>query len=366
MTEIIDRSRLEVLVHEIFWHTVPTCRGMPFKGHMVDTLGVDSLDAMDLASEFHFRFDMLSGSEADYLLQYKRAEDWLAHIYSAANDPEKRFGFLSSGSTGEPKQVYHSKVRLLQERDFWLDFTEAKGLLCLVPVRHIYGFIWGLLLGSHMKRALFLDSDQWHRIAALSTPTDLIIGHPAAWQHIDAPFPHLYAINSAARMASSRQQQLLAQEVNGLNIYGSSETAAMAWQYWGSNHFELLPYWQKQADTLIRDKEVFEIPDHLNWYNERQFDVLGRRDALVQIGGENVSLDYVRERLKLLHGVEDVWVKPYNGPWGVRLYSYFQLKPKQSLSQFKKELPKYLRLLPPTIKPRQWECGYTAFNKFEL
>jgi 4-coumarate--CoA ligase (photoactive yellow protein activation family) len=339
---------------------------MSFKGHMIDDLGVDSIDALDLAAEFHFRFDMLSGKKEAYLLQYNNAEDWLEQMYLAANDPEKRFGFFSSGSTGEAKQIYHDKSQLIEERDFWLEFTQAKGLICLAPVRHIYGFIWGLLLGSQLKRTTFLNPSNWHELATQSKDTDLIIGHPTAWQQVSLPFQHRLAINSTAPMPKTLQQQLLTMGVKGINVYGSSETAAIAYQNWDTDYYELLPYWQKHEERLSRTDIIFDIPDHLSWQNERQFKLHGRKDQLIQIGGENVSLNHVEERLSLIPGVQEVWVKPYNGPWGVRLYSYFQLRPEQSLERFKQEMPHYFKSLPATLKPRQWEVGYTAFSKFDL
>jgi 4-coumarate--CoA ligase (photoactive yellow protein activation family) len=365
MTEIIDRSRLEVLVNEIFWYTLPACQDIPFKGHMVDHLGVDSLDALDLAAEFHFRFDMLSGNTESYLLQYKNAEDWFEQIYLAANDPKKRFGFFTSGTTGEPRQIYHQKSKLIEERDFWLDFTKAKGLICLVPVRHIYGFIWGLLLGSQLKKTTYLNTADWHKVLSYATNTDLIIGHPTAWQQIPPPFPHKFAISSTAAMPQALQKRLSGQGIKGFNVYGSTETAAIGWQNWETDYFELLPYWQPKEALLWREEEVYEIPDHVIWKQDRQFEIRGRKDALIEIAGENVSLNYVRTRLKLIPGVADVWVKPYKGPWGIRLYSYFQLRPEQSLEQFEKELPDVLKSLPPSLKPRKWEIGYEAFNKFE-
>ena len=103
MTEIIDYQRLKTLVEEIFWKTVPISRGLAFKGSLSDDLGMDSLEAFDLAAEFHFRFDMMSGGSERYLLQYKSADQWMEQIYEAANDPNSRLGFFSSGSRGAPK-----------------------------------------------------------------------------------------------------------------------------------------------------------------------------------------------------------------------------------------------------------------------
>jgi acyl-coenzyme A synthetase/AMP-(fatty) acid ligase len=41
----------------------------------------------------------------------------------------------------------------------------------------------------------------------------------------------------------------------------------------------------------------YEIPDRLHWHDERHIEPLGRRDAVVQVGGENVDLEALRRRI---------------------------------------------------------------------
>lgn len=363
MEEILDFSRLEILVNEVFWRTIPSSTDVPFKGDLRDDLGIDSLDALDLASEFHFRFDMLSGDKEAYLLQYKTAELWMEQIFIAANDPTKRFGFFSSGSVGKPKQIWHSKQMLLEERDFWLEFTRAKGVICLAPVRHIYGFIWGLLIGSKLKRAQFLKISQWHELAESADASDLIIGHPSAWQQIRPPFPHRLALSSTAPIEKEVTDQLQKEGVKGMNVYGSTETGAVAWQAWGEDYFQLLPYWKRNKKGLTRSNLDYEIPDELEWINEQQFQIIGRKDEVIQIGGQNVSLVEVRNQLKKISGVKEVWVKPFYGNVGLRLYSYFQLKPGIEKDEFEKNLPDAQKKLPTVMRPRKWDISHAPLNK---
>lgn len=365
MKEILDYKSLETLVNEVFWITVPGRQNVSFKGNLKDDLGIDSLDLLDLASEFHFRFDMLSGSTDAYLLQYNTAELWMEQIYMAANDPKKRFGFFSSGSIGKPKHIWHSKQMLLKERDFWLELTNAKGILCLAPVRHIYGFIWGLLIGSKLKRAQFLKINHWHELAERANTNDLIIGHPSAWQQIRTPFPHQLAISSTAPIEKNLTNRLQKEGVKGMNIYGSTETAAIGWQNWNEDYFQLLPYWSKHKKGVTHSGENFEIPDDLHWINEQQFEIIGRKDAVIQIGGQNVSLTEVRNQLKEIIGVKEVWVKSFYNNLGLRIYSYFQLKPEINKDQFERDLPAILQKLPTIMKPRKWDISHSPFNKLK-
>ncbi len=365
MAEILDLERLEVLINEVFWKCIPRQQHIPFKGDLVLDLGLDSLEILDLAAEFHFRFDMLSGDKDAYLLQYKHTKDWLTQIHKAANDPNKRFGFFSSGTSGTPKEVWHSKNTLIEERDFWLTYTQAEGLLCLVPVRHIYGFIWGLLLGSKLKQAKFLNQNEWHKIRETATDKDLIIGHPTAWQYISPPFPHLLAVSSTAPIEKALTDRLRHQNIKGMNIYGSTETAGIAYQKWKNNHFELLPYWKKDGDKIVRHSQIHTIPDHLSWTNQREFRVIGRKDKMIQIGGENVSIAQVQKRLKEVPGIREVWVKPYEDHWGTRLYSYFQLEQGILQKEFEEQLQSYLKTIPSVFKPRKWDVGYSSFSKFD-
>ncbi|NRB60171.1 MAG: AMP-binding protein [Winogradskyella sp.] len=366
MNEILDLERLKVLINEIFWETVPSCRNIPFEGDLRKHLNIDSLDALDLASEFHFRFDMLSESKEQYLLQYDTAEDWLNQIYISANNPEKRFGFFSSGSTGQPTQVWHDKQQLIEERDFWLQITKAKGVICLVPVRHIYGFIWGLMLGTKLERSKFLNMKDWHKTSEYSNDDDLIIGHPTAWKHINLTFSHKYAVSSTAPIGKSLIEELKLDNIKGLNIYGSTETGAIGYQYWDNDYFKLLPYWQTESDKLTRDNFTFEIPDHIEWLSSSTFQLNGRKDKLIQIGGENVSLIEVEANLKKISGVKNVWVKPYHSHWGIRLFSYFQLQPEQKINTFEDKLIEHLKSLPSKLKPRKWEFSYDPFDKLNI
>lgn len=365
MAEILDHKRLEVLIDEVFWHSIPSCKGIPFKGDLVANLGLDSLDILDLAAEFHFRFDMLSGTKESYLLQYKTAEEWMAQIHHAANDSKRRFGFFSSGSLGKPKQVWHQKHHLIEERDFWLAFTQANGVVCLSPVRHIYGFIWGLLLGTKLNQAHYLDMHEWHKVAEYASETDLIVAHPTAWQQLSPPFYHCMGISSTAPIERSVTDQLLKQQVRGMNIYGSTETGAIAWQYWEDDEFHLLPYWKRHKEGLTRGKQYFEIPDQLKWINVQEFKILGRKDEVIQIGGQNLSLVEAKQELQKIPGVKAVWVKPYEDHWGTRLYCYFQLLEEQNQADFIAKLPQQFKSMTPKCKPRKWEVGYWPYDKFE-
>jgi 4-coumarate--CoA ligase (photoactive yellow protein activation family) len=366
MIEILDQNRLEVFVNDVFWHTISKCKGVAFKGDLVSDLGLDSLEILDLASEFHFRFDMLSGEKEFYLLQYKTAELWKEYILKAANDPSKRFGFFTSGSSGKPKEILHDKHLLIQERDFWIDFTKAKGVVCLVPVRHIYGFIWGLLLGSRLKQAKFLGPNEWHKVSDVASENDVIVGHPVAWQQISAPFPHRFAISSTAPINRKLTEKLRSKNIKGINVYGSTETGAIAYQAWENEHFKLLPYWQKQGIKLNRAQKNYSIPDQLHWINGDCFKIEGRTDDVIQIGGENVSLDSLKEQLKAISGAREVWVKPYQSLWGLRLFSHFQIDEHLDPDDFEEKLKKNLNTLPSHMKPRKWEISHQVFNKLDL
>jgi 4-coumarate--CoA ligase (photoactive yellow protein activation family) len=365
MTDILDRKRLEVLVNEIFWHTNPSYQETPFEGDLKEDLRLDSIAALDLAAEFHFRFDMLSGDKDAYLFQYTSAKDWMNQIYRAANDPKRRFGFFSSGSSGTPKQIYHMKSDLLEERDYWLQRTKAKGVICLVPTRHIYGFIWSLLMGSKLKRAIFLKTEEWNQLAELATDGDLIIGHPSSWQQVSTPFSHRLAISSTAPIDKSLTDSLSSKGVKGINVYGSTETGGIAWQSWRKELFELLPFWEKKDNHLSRKNQIVSIPDHLEWTTDRDFKIMGRKDEVVQIGGENVSLQMAKESLLEIPGVKEVWVKPFEAPWGTRLYAYFQLHPDEGKKPFEQKLKHHIHSLPASFKPRKWDIGYTPFSKFD-
>ena len=253
----------------------------------------------------------------------------------------------------------------MKERDFWIDYTEAKGVISLVPTRHIYGFIWGILIGTSLKNTRFLSSDEWHKLKDIATDKDLIVGFPGAWQQLQPTnyFAHKFLINSSAPLDSYVSNSFVNKGFNGMNVYGTSETGGIGWQQWQSQFYQLLPHWKRKEQQLIRNNEAFDIPDKLVWSDDVFFELNGRIDDIIQIGGENVSTEQVAEDLEKLPGVKKVWIKPQDTSLGTRLFSYFQLESKQEQAIFEATLPSYLNELPSKSRPRNWEIGFEPYNK---
>ncbi|MEM8538526.1 MAG: hypothetical protein AAGF56_11790, partial [Pseudomonadota bacterium] len=80
---------------------------------------------------------------------------------------------------------------------------------------------------------------------------------------------------------------------------------------------------RRSDDSIVRaDGQRLAVQDHLGWQGADRFQVLGRKDDVIQIGGVNVSPQYVEQVLKSLSQVRDAAVRAENA----RLSAFIVLK----------------------------------------
>ena len=228
--------------------------------------------------------------------------------------------FYSGGTTGTPRPRRHATELLEQEIAVLAEFfSDRRRVIVTVPVHHIYGFLFGVLLPHALDvpavdaQGTFLSGDRTPRAG------DLVVSVPFLWERLQPAIGRwgsdVWGTSSTAplpeHVAAACCRAGLARFVE---IYGSSETAGIGSRdrCAGEGPFALFPYWRSVGEAslaggpehvLLRDPPGggdpirYDIPDRLHWHDDRHIEPRGRRDAVVQVGGENVDLEELRRRI---------------------------------------------------------------------
>jgi 4-coumarate--CoA ligase (photoactive yellow protein activation family) len=289
-----------------------------------DALGIDSLMLLDLVGVVSNYFCLGDSGAEDLLLVHRTLGAWgrivLAHFDRVGGGA--RIGFETSGSTGSPKRVVHLRATLEAEVDEILGSVlggvapDARILSC-VPPRHIYGFLWSVLLSDRTGRTAV----EFHRSAGEALfrycrPGDLVIGTPFTWERAAGQGCRLPAgvtgvtsagPSTAATWAAGRHLGL----DHFVEIYGSTETGGLGWREAWDAPFQLSARFDRCGERLARRSSGEDVPlqDRLVWRPDGTFNVAGRRDSVVQVAGTNVSVEEVTRVLRGVEGVANAAVR---------------------------------------------------------
>lgn len=249
---------------------------------------------------------------------------WLDWIVQHHASESARIIVASSGSTGCPQRHVHALAELLDEATFFArQLPDCRRVVALVPAHHLYGLIWTALLPQ------LLDVPVVARVVGeplLLDAGDLVVAVPDQWQamlRLTRRFPAgVIGVSSAAPLDNRLADELRTAGLARLiDIYGSSETSAIAMRTLPATAYELLPRWQwlphedvgsdHVSDTRIGDARgnAYLLPDHVERIGARGLRPTGRRDGMVQVGGHNVSPARVAELLRATGGVADAAVR---------------------------------------------------------
>lgn len=282
-------------------------------------LGLDSLELLALSSVFSETLHLHRARARDTLLRTRNAGAWCDAATAALDRSADRISFRSSGSTGVPRLHEHALIHLEAEVAYWARLVPGRRrVLRMVPCHHIYGFLFTLLLPG----SLGVPVEDCRGYSPASLPAllqsgDLVVGSPPFWQAAAGGAPRgwpagVIGISSGAPLPDNVAVQL---QVAGLDrlidIYGASETGGIGWRIATEPSFDLLPGWSRDHDELSRrdGSQAITVPDYLCWTAPRRFQLDGRRDRSVQVGGINVSLTQVRNVLLRHPDVDDAAVR---------------------------------------------------------
>lgn len=302
------------------------------------SLEADSFEFVSLAFAVTRFFQLQDSGLEDYLLRYRKLNEWCQVITEARTQGAENIGFTSSGTTGPAKTCVHSWSDLIKEVAFFSGLFKAqpgfelKRIITLAPAHHIYGFLFGLLLPEYQQLPVYsglkaIGMAQARRLE----PGDLLVGFPFIWGELSrqgASFPPgIVGLTSTApcdpAFIANLKRQGLARMVE---IYGSSETGGIGYRLDTEQPFELLPRWNKGADkqSLVDSANGRELPlqDRVLWQDERHLTPIERLDQAVQVGGINVYPQAIAERLQSLESVALARVRPAGAEGGERLKAF--------------------------------------------
>lgn len=247
--------------------------------------------------------------------------------------------FLTSGSTGTPKQCVHT-VNMMWEEAHGLTplFEGISRIVSLVPANHLYGFSFTVILphalGIPVVHMPALPSQAWH---TLLQPGDLMVGFPLFWNYwlrCENKFPgDIQVLSSTAPCKDEVIEGILQAGAHRFTeIYGSSETGAIAYRHQAGKPFEILPFWdisRKEKDPLIKRCSTTKwqsLPDKVIMKNERFLFPVSRQDACVQVAGENIYPKHVEQVLAQHPAVKECRVRLMRPEEGERLKAFVVLR----------------------------------------
>jgi long-chain acyl-CoA synthetase len=295
----------------------------------VETLGIDSLERLNLAMAANDAFHLRDSGLEDYLLRRRTLGGWADTLLACWAERTQHISFATSGSTGPPKLQRHALADLAREADVFASlFTDRRRIVAAVPAHHIYGFIFTVLLPGRLGVPVLDCGDPDMRFSARDfVPGDLVVAAPDRWRLLErfgvAPPVDVWGVSSTAPTPATTILALRAQGFERMvEVYGSSETGGIGLRDDPADAYALLPPWRSTmvdaGRLLIRShgddgagrEMAIEPPDHLDWIDDHRFRPIRRRDEAIQIGGHNVFPSRVAALLKTHAAVADCAVRP--------------------------------------------------------
>jgi 4-coumarate--CoA ligase (photoactive yellow protein activation family) len=279
-------------------------------------LGLDSIEQLGalgaLAETFGLDDDRL-GTEPP-----ARVGAWIDWVMAAQDEPDRQIIVATSGSTGAPRLCRHAAADLLDEAAYIAArFADRRRVVAMVPAHHLYGIIWTALLPDVLGIPVVVRTIG----AALDlTAGDIVVAVPEQWlalSRIVRRSPDdVVGVSSAGVLDDRVATDLLTKGLARLvDVYGASETSAIAIREVPAPSYELLPRWHLAPrddgdwDLVDRRGARVDLPDRIDRTGDRTLRPIGRRDGAVQVGGHNVWPDRVARILRGTDGVADVAVR---------------------------------------------------------
>jgi acyl-coenzyme A synthetase/AMP-(fatty) acid ligase len=230
--------------------------------------------------------------------------------------------FYTSGSSGQPKPVEKTLQQIQCELQTLQQVLGERlrqvAVVSTVPHQHFYGFTFRLMLpfvlGSGFDNHLCATPDMlMERLRVL--PKVVLVSSPA----------HLLRLPDLLDLTLCQQQLAMVLSSGGvlpadtagrlsgllnhapLEIYGSTETGAIAWRLrQGEDLWHALPGLQVRADTdgalllqspFAPEPHEMRMEDQIEAVSSQQFRLVGRLDRILKVEGKRLSLPEMEQRL---------------------------------------------------------------------
>jgi long-chain acyl-CoA synthetase len=292
---------------------------------------LDSLDQLAVARLVTEFFELEKTGAEEWLLRRHRLSEWSELVCDNLNDGTlSQIWFRSGGTTGDPRVEGQALPHLLSEvREISGLVPDTRRIIALVPLHHIYGFIWGPLLADELNVPLIHGEAAVEEAHHNLQPGDLLLGVPEWWRYLGKIRRGLPAgVTGVTSTAPCPPEVVNAALAKGLEtmieVYGASDTGGIAWRTEPGRGFQLFRHWCKRDDDhLVSDAGTISLlPDHVEWQSDRTLIPLRRRDEAIQVGGVNVWPDRVRAFIERHPGVACCSVRPMATDHGTRLKAF--------------------------------------------
>ncbi len=238
----------------------------------------------------------------------------------------------TSGSTGAPvphRKNWGALVQRSRAAGRQFDFTEADPptLFGTVPVQHMYGFETLALLPLHAAcsvgcAAVFYPADIAAALGSLPAPRILITTplQLAALRRAECAMPELRAVISATASldAALALDAAASWSADIFEIYGATEAGSIASRVAGRDGawtcypgIDIHQDAQGVAQVRAAFAEAIPLSDQLELLPDGTFNLIGRQDDLIKMGGRRASLAGLNRALLDIDGVRDgVFIAP--------------------------------------------------------
>ena len=322
-----------------------TAPPMPWEAslHLTRDLALDSAELIAAATTLTESIHLHETGIEDRLLLGPTVGEWIATARVGLANFSSSMTFRTSGSQGDPKRCTHELSTLWQEVEALAPlFAGRRRVLFAVRAHHIYGFIFTVLL----PRALGLETASLVDLRNVSPISlreelrdgDLVIGHPDFWRSVakvGAIPAGVVGVTSTAHCPGEVARQLSRAGLDSLvQIYGSTETAAVGIRADPEDPYALLPFWERtedDAEILVRRAPngtmvPYPLQDTFEWSGERHFQPAGRIERAIQVAGAEVFPDRVRRTLMEHPAVLDAAVRRMRPDDASRLKTFVVLR----------------------------------------
>ncbi|WP_369919713.1 AMP-binding protein [Marinomonas polaris] len=275
--------------------------------------------------------ERLKTSVTGFLGEFEQISPQYKHIEQITNQPfswveiERSFPAIevyTSGSTGEPKPIKKSMAQIDAElcciEELW-SFSERSIVLSTVTHQHLFGLtfrlFWSLAKGRLLltKHSAFSEdiyhlASQYDQFILISTPAHLKrLNHQLDWTYLQGKCEA--TISSAAPLQYEDSQyaaKLLDAPI--LEIYGSSETGALAWRNQAkveTDYWTLLPNItldETDKGFIVKGPHIAAehqtLSDNIECLSANSFRLHGRTDRIVKVEGKRLSLSKMEKCLE--------------------------------------------------------------------
>ncbi|HEV2613447.1 MAG TPA: AMP-binding protein [Gammaproteobacteria bacterium] len=232
----------------------------------------------------------------------------------------------TSGSTGEPQAITKKLSQLSREiitleKAFGPIIPKTAEMISTVSHEHFYGLLfkilWPLTTGRaiYTRNILFLEE-----LAQLPTVQNrVLISSPAHLKRTKSLHNIHTVFSSAGPLLFETAQQIKKlSDKAPIEIYGSSETGAIAWRQRdeiNNESWQPLPgiTWRIAENNLLElcsphliNTKWYRTSDHISTANNNTFLLLGRADRIVKLEGKRISLDAIEKSLMQSSLISDV------------------------------------------------------------